>query len=204
MKKLIRHPLFLRFFKKLTQHFSFPIRLKVLESRLPKYLTSAHKVLDFGSSNGRLAYLLSKKAKFTAIGVDTHILPKTYIKIKKYDGRKLPFPDKSFDTVLIIDVLHHDLEPEKILAEAKRVAKETILIKDHFWQNKFDFLLLKICDFIGNVPYGIYCPYNFFTQSDWQRLFSQLALIPVKTETFRFMPLDPCRHVIYSLKILSE
>ncbi|MCA9372845.1 class I SAM-dependent methyltransferase [Candidatus Woesebacteria bacterium] len=201
MKKWLRNPLILRILKKYTEVFAFPIRLSVLENRLVAYLGDTKKLLDLGSSNGKLVSLLAKKQSFEVIGVDTHILPETFIEIKKYDGRKLPFPNNSFDTVLIVDVLHHDEDPAKILQEAKRVAKKQIIIKDHFWQNKIDFLWLKIADFTGNIPYGVACPYNYLTLEKWDQLFGSLSLTKVRSERFRFLPLDPCRHVIFALSV---
>ncbi|MFH1712795.1 MAG: methyltransferase domain-containing protein [Candidatus Jacksonbacteria bacterium] len=94
------------------------------------------------------------------IGTDVHIQPKTFIPIIQYDGKKLPFPDESFDAVILVDVLHHDEHPEIILEEAKRVAKKFILVKDHYWENNLDFQLIKFADYFGNKPYGIKLPYN--------------------------------------------
>src|SRR6185295_7426634 len=40
----------------------------------------------------------------------------------------LPFPDSSFDTVLILEVLEHVASVEKVLSEAFRVARKNVLI----------------------------------------------------------------------------
>ncbi len=40
-----------------------------------------------------------------------------------YDGRTLPFPDASFDTVLSIQVLEHTPHPQRLLGEMARVLK---------------------------------------------------------------------------------
>jgi SAM-dependent methyltransferase len=40
-----------------------------------------------------------------------------------YEGKTLPFPDASFDTVLSVQVLEHTPEPENLLAEMARVLK---------------------------------------------------------------------------------
>src|SRR3989344_2696312 len=40
------------------------------------------------------------------------------------DGEKAPFPDKSFDTILNIQVMEHTLHPEKMLSEISRLLKD--------------------------------------------------------------------------------
>jgi ubiquinone/menaquinone biosynthesis C-methylase UbiE len=40
----------------------------------------------------------------------------------------LPFPDRSFDTVLVFEVIEHVTNLEKILKEAFRVARKNVLI----------------------------------------------------------------------------
>ncbi|MCA9371997.1 class I SAM-dependent methyltransferase [Candidatus Woesebacteria bacterium] len=120
--------------KWINENIVFPLRWNYLVAYLSPYLQNATDVLDLGASCGRLANELSKKfPKIHFVGVDTHVQPKTFIPIKKYDGKKIPFPDNSFDCVMIIDVLHHDKNPEHILKEAKRVSRKYILIKDHYW-----------------------------------------------------------------------
>lgn len=41
----------------------------------------------------------------------------------RYDGRTLPFPDESFDTVLSVQVLEHTPRPDTLLAEMARVLR---------------------------------------------------------------------------------
>ncbi len=40
------------------------------------------------------------------------------------DGEKTSFPDKSFDTILNVQVMEHTLHPEKMLSEIKRLLKD--------------------------------------------------------------------------------
>ena len=44
------------------------------------------------------------------------------------DGKQLPFRDKTFDVVVLGDVLEHDLQPYKLLREAARVSKRYIVV----------------------------------------------------------------------------
>jgi ubiquinone/menaquinone biosynthesis C-methylase UbiE len=178
-----------------------PLKWKYMVKYLPPYLKNTKKVLDLGASCGRLSKELSKKLQYTEfIGIDTHVQPKTFIPIKKYDGKNIPFPDNSFDCVMIIDVLHHDEHPELILQEARRVSKKNILIKDHYWKNKIDFILLKYADYIGNKPYGIALPYNFLKISDWEDMIKKTNLKISKSKKFKYNLFDPCKHIIYLLE----
>lgn len=45
-----------------------------------------------------------------------------------YDGQRLPFPDRSFDTVLNIQVLEHTPRPRALIAEMARVLKDDGLL----------------------------------------------------------------------------
>ncbi len=191
--------------KTFNEQFVFPFRRKYLSRKLAPYLENNNHVLDLGSSDGRLASSIKnqlekeeKKINFT--GCDIHVQPKTYIPIVEYDGKRLPFEDNSFDCVLIVDVLHHTDKPSKVLKEAKRVSKKNILIKDHYWKTKKDFIRLKHADYIGNYPYGIPLPNNFLNKKDWQSLIKECQLSVIESDTYK-MTLDPCKHIIYRLTV---
>ncbi|MBW2978259.1 class I SAM-dependent methyltransferase [Candidatus Woesearchaeota archaeon] len=188
------------FLKLLDEKIFFPLRFNSLTKILIPYLRGSKTVLDIGASCGRLAKNIQHKLDIKFVGVDTHIQPKTFIPIKKYDGKKLPFKDNSFDCVMIIDVLHHDKNPQKIIEEAKRVSKKHILIKDNYWDNRIDFLLLKYADYIGNKPYGVNLPYKFLNIKSWQELIKNNNIAIVKSKKFRYHILDPCKHIIFKLK----
>ena len=137
----------------------------------------------------------------SARGIDTVKQEKTYVPITLYDGYTLPFRSKSFDIVLIVDVLHHDTHPEHIMKEAKRVAKETVIIKDHYYTNHLDFFILKIYDYLGNRPYHINLPYNFYTLDQWDALFKKLSLNISYTERFRLFAGDLGKQVVFVVRI---
>jgi SAM-dependent methyltransferase len=186
--------------KQFNEKIGFPLRCKYLVYHLFPYLQNVNKVLDLGSAEGRLVKELSKKLpNLDFVGIDLHS-SRTFIHVKKYDGKKIPFPDNSFDCVMIIDVLHHIEHPEEILQEVRRVSKKYVLIKDHYWKNKIDFLILKHADYIGNKPYGIALPYNFLRISDWRKIIKKTNFKISKSEKFKFNFFDPCNHIIYLLE----
>ena len=193
--------MFVQLTKILNEYILSPQRWKYLVKHLSPYLNYSQKILDVGAGDGGLANELAKKLGTISItGVDVYLQLKTFIPITQYDGKTLPFPNNSFDNVMIVDVLHHDEHPEHILQEAQRVSKKYILIKDHFWKNSIDFSLLKWTDYLGNLSYGVNLPYNYLTMTAWQKLFRLNKLKIMKQSTFRYNFFDPCKHVVFLLK----
>lgn len=201
LKKVEEQLIEVSLIKWFNENIVFPLRWKYLVKYLSPYLRNSKKVLDLGASEGRLANELSKKLpNIDFVGVDTHVQPKTFIPIKRYNGKKNPFPDNSFDCVMVIDVLHHDKNPTRILGEARRVSKKYILIKDHYWNNSLDFFLLKCADYSSNKPYGVTLPYNFLRITDWESMIKETNLKIIKSQKFRYNIFDLCKHVIYLLE----
>jgi 2-polyprenyl-3-methyl-5-hydroxy-6-metoxy-1,4-benzoquinol methylase len=183
------------------ENISFPLRRRYLVKHLSPYLRNSRTILDLGASCGKLANELSKNLPDTEfVGLDTLVPSKTYIPVKKYDGKQIPFPSNSFDCVMIIDVLHHDKNPALILREAGRVSGKYILIKDHYWNNRLDFLFLKFADYLGNQPYGIELPYNFLRISDWESMIKETNFKINISQRFRYNKFDPVKNLIYLLE----
>jgi 2-polyprenyl-3-methyl-5-hydroxy-6-metoxy-1,4-benzoquinol methylase len=183
------------------ERISFPLRWKYLVKYLSPYLSDSKEVLDLGASCGRLSNELSKKLPdIHFVGVDTHVQPETFIPVKEYDGEKIPFRNNSFDCVMIIDVLHHDKNPIIILQEARRVSRKFILVKDHYWNNRLDFMFLKYADYLGNKQYGIALPYNFLRIADWESMIAETDLKIIKSQKFRYRIFDPTKNIIYLLE----
>jgi len=134
-------------------------------------------VLDIGCGNGLFAYdLMAAKPFLKIVGVETKAHPDCLIKQCVYDGQSLPFQDKRFDYVLLINVLHHTNDPAIVLSEAARVARHGIVIKDHYANTRLDFYTLVAMERIGNAFSDINQPYNFFSEEQWDALFDSVGL----------------------------
>ena len=90
------------------------------------------EVLDFGCGKGNNLGILSKTfKKVSAVDVSKsaiEIAKKNYkafknIKYFKYDGKKLPFGDQTFDFVVACEVLEHVPDLKKAFFELDRVVK---------------------------------------------------------------------------------
>ncbi len=85
-------------------------------------------ILDMGCGRGSMSEDLT--AAHTVIGLD---MCEKALKEASAKGVKvvlgdidggIPFTDKSFDAILIMDVLEHALDPESLLGECRRVVKD--------------------------------------------------------------------------------
>ena len=88
------------------------------------------EVLDLGCATGNYCSCLSR-AGYNVKGADVN---PDYVRIAQQRGvdayvieGRVPFPDRSFDTVLVFEVLEHLSEPEQVIKEAKRLARKNVL-----------------------------------------------------------------------------
>lgn len=152
-----------------------PRRVSVLSSLLAELLPHGCTVLDVGCGDGRLACLLSERRPDLHVsGVDISAREDARIPVRVFDGKNLPFDRGSVDTVLLVDVLHHAEDPERLLAEAVRVAGGSVLVKDHVRRGVLAQRRLRCMDWVGNAQHGVPLPYRYWSLQEWQDVFRRL------------------------------
>lgn len=136
-------------------------------------LNAGKKILDLGCATGDYcSNLKSIGYECTGVDINPEYIEKTRKKgIDAYvmKGDDLQFPDNSFDTVLLFEVLEHVDNPYTVLKEAKRVAKKNILITV---PNCTQFPELKA----SSLTYEHMLEndhINFFTKNDLENLISR-------------------------------
>jgi len=160
----------------------FDRRTRVLSDRLGRLTKGCESGLDIGTGDGRIARLIMDKNPTIRIeGIDIMVRPETLIPVTKFDGRRIPFADNSFDAVSFVDVLHHTDNQLDLLREAARVSRKLVVIKDHLSENAFDHATLRFMDWVGNAPHGVVLPYNYASRTQWMDWFRQAGL---KVESF--------------------
>ncbi len=158
-------------------------RVRRLADRFADLLPESHSVLDVGCGDGLIdALVLARRRDLSIRGVDVLVRQSAHIDVAGFDGRHLPFLDQSFDSVLFCDVLHHTDSPWAMLTEAVRVARQCVVIKDHLVQGWLARPTLRFMDFVGNAPYGVVLPYNYFTARQWDAAFRECRLVPRQVE----------------------
>jgi SAM-dependent methyltransferase len=91
-----------------------------------------------------------------------------------YDGRVLPFDDDAFETALILTVLHHAREPDRVLAEARRVARRVIVIEDVV-RGRLHTSATKAWDSLMNLEFAGH-PHSNRSDAAWRRAFEAAGL----------------------------
>lgn len=152
-------------------------RVEMLSRHLMELIPANARVLDVGCGDGLLAGLIGQLRKDIYIsGVDVLLRENTHFPITQFDGENLPFPDNSFDAVMFVDILHHTTDAMILLREAKRVATDCILIKDHTRNGFLAESTLRFMDFIGNAKHGVNLPYNYWSEEQWRAALVKLDL----------------------------
>lgn len=148
---------------------------------LPMEETETIRLLDIGCGDMTITNILAQKGdRISCTGVDIYPNTKDWENYVAFDGKTLPFSDKSYDVVLFSDVLHHDAENlHQLIQEAKRVAS-FIIIKDHFEYGFFSRTLLQVADIIGNYGYGVSIPKRYFSKKRFQAILAQEQLEEIK------------------------
>lgn len=148
-----------------------------LRDHLATLMPNGARVLDVGCGDGALAYsILQIRPDLEIRGIDVLIWKQTTILVDQFDGHVIPYDDESVDVVMFVNVLHHTEDPVGLLREATRVARRSIVIKDHTCDGLFANWTLRFMDWVGNIGLGVALPYEFWPKKRWMETFDKLGL----------------------------
>lgn len=161
-------------------------RTGLLAQALAELCGRPESVLDVGAGRGDVGARIAALTGARVLGVDVHVQADALVPTTHYDGATLPFPAASFEIVLLSDVLHHAASPRALLAEALRVARCAVVLKDHFAFGSLSEKALTVYDVIGNRATGVLVRGTYLSPSAWRALFADVG---AELETLRW-PLD--------------
>lgn len=158
----------------------FQRRVRVLSECLSVELGASGSVLDLGCGDGSLAKaIMERKPGLRFRGIDVFVRPHTAIPVEPFDGVTIPAVDQSYDWVTIVDVLHHTDNPGGLVAEAARVARKGVIIKDHLREGFGAYQTLRFMDWVGNKGHDVRLPYNYLSRKEWDSLFLKAGVGPL-------------------------
>jgi len=155
-------------------------RLRELVRLITPVLEPGDRVLDVGCGNGTLG-----RALLDAPGAPEGLVVEGLERVKRggepiavhaYEGGRIPFDDGAYSVVIVADVLHHEQDPEALLAECARVASRAVIVKDHQVAGPLAQQRISLIDWAANAPYGVPCLYKYNTPNQWRDVFKRLGL----------------------------
>ncbi len=157
------------------------------------FIAPGSKILDLGCGSGIVGKKFQDYFKSEVVGIDIKDNRLEKIPFQLFDGKRIPYPENSFDVVLINFVLHHAGAPVDLLKEAKRVARKIIIYED-LPEGFFSRLLCWFHGVSFDKIWGNPNRTSFRTRNVWKKIFSELGLslvsekevkkFPVKKELF--------------------
>ena len=179
--------------------FSNKTRTKILGGMIKEWLGVQSKILDVGTGNGDIASFFQSEGHLITPMDIVNKSKHQNIKPIVYDGKHFPFPNNSFDTVLLLTVLHHTPNPDLIINEARRVAKRIIIMED-IYDNFFEKFISKFGCSLVNFEFGGH-PHSNRTDKEWKRVFEKLKLKTLAAKYSRqFFSFLYFHHAVYCLE----
>ncbi len=95
------------------------------------------EVLDYGCGSGEVALMIKSELKKEVILTDVANRNKTPLPFYLCDSRRTPFADNQFDTVIMLNVLHHAGNMGLLIREAARLTRGRIIIfEQHLYKKE--------------------------------------------------------------------
>lgn len=163
-------------------------RLRVLVQHIVSHLHADDHVLDVGCGFGELGRAILDHPecpdRVHLRGLERVRRGDELIDVTAYDDqadtRCMPFEDNSHDVVIVADVLHHEPDPSRLLAECVRVSRRLVIIKDHQVKGPLAQQRISLIDWAANAPYGVPCLYRYNTPTQWADVPATFGLEPVE------------------------
>ena len=149
----------------------FNRRVFMLSRHLAAAIPGRGTVLMVGAGDGRIARALMRlRPDLHVEGADIDPPPHTLVPVARDEGTALPWTDKNFDYAVLVDALSGFADPSAMLAEAGRVAREGVVVKDHQREGWLAGPTLRLIARSGDGGGG------FLSRREWEGAFFKARL----------------------------
>ena len=166
--------------------------------KLMPFVKPSDRILDVGAGDCRLDLLLQNKVGCEVVPVDVEDFNETQLPLTMFDGNRLPFPDDSFDVVLLIFVLHHAENARRVLDEARRVSRKSVIAFEDVTSSLWDRMVFRGFHRWLAWSEKISYPFREWQPSQWTELASSLGMREQWSGIVgRQLGAFSCRHVVF-------
>lgn len=167
-------------------------------------LSPEHKVLEIGCGTGIISLGIAPLVRSV---IATDISPQmiavarnkaeslsiTNVELRVCDGYALPYDDRTFDAILLFNVLHFVKEPTALLHEAHRLLKPSghlVSATDCYAEPvplsfRIGLGVQRLLDLIGVIPFV-----GYYRKKDLHQLLEQCAFASVETDVLHPAPVN--------------
>ena len=159
----------------------FPLAIRRRARRMTEqflsYILPGTSLLDIGAGTGDFGREIVRQKGIRCIYLDRKRLfvHKPLHPLVLCDAHELAFCRDSFDTILLVTMLHHCRDPKRVIEEAKRVCRGHIVVVEDSFRGRWERYRMILKDTLLNFELFGH-PRTFYAQEDWERLFSALGL----------------------------
>ena len=178
-------------------------RAKREASFISPLLNERDKVLDFGCGDLLIAKSIKEKKDVKIIGVDIIDKKIADLPFRKYNGKEIPFKNKSFDVTYSSFVLHITKNIEELLSECLRVTQTKVIILEDVYNNDFELFLSKFVNVFNILFVPSFRDFHTHvkTEKEWVDLFKKFKIKKIIIKNIRPVPFRPTRHRLFVLHL---
>ena len=165
-----------------------------------EFLRPGCSALDIGCGVGYALDVLETDFGCTPFGCDVVVPPNPIDRFALFDGRTLPYRDKSFDLAFLIFVLHHADDPSVLLREASRIARDAVIVVEDTPQAAFEHRWGAAHVHSFSKRHSIPWHGRVRAEEEWRQIFQFMGMSVQHAEGLgRFERLPPVSRTIFAL-----
>jgi ubiquinone/menaquinone biosynthesis C-methylase UbiE len=158
------------------------------------------RIIDIGCGTGHLSKILQDH-EYDVLAIDVRNRVQVEgIQFSLYDGKKIPVHDLSYDTSLLMTVLHHTPDPEAVIKEALRVSRRVVIIED-VYESASEKIKTFVLDSVFNLEFFGH-PHSNKTDAEWKEYFaSEDIRLLSEDHWITRTPIGSVRQALYCIEL---